>query len=148
MDQLKAFLEKAKTDDSLMAKINEMGKKKASDEEIIALAAEYEFTITKEEIEAMKNQSCSSCKSCEIGEEDLENIAGGSERDTQNRYDPNVCPNLTRTRFECVGFWAIVWCDHYRKTQDIYKPYKESIFIHECVMGAFNYKGYGNGNPE
>ena len=149
MNQITAFIEKAKSDGKLMAKLDKLGEKGAKDEDIISLAVEYGFTITKEEIEAMKNQSCSSCKNCEIGEEDLENVAGGSKKETQNRYDPNVCPNLTRTRYECVGLLNIVWCDHYRRTRYNSKfDLPSTIYIHECAMGAFSYKGFDNGNPE
>ena len=149
MNQMITFIEKAMADEDLMAKLDELGKADAPDEEIITLAAEYEFTITKKEIEAMKNQSCSSCKSCEIGEDELGNVAGGNKKETQNRYDLNVCPNLTRTRYECVGLLNIVWCDHYRRTRYNSKfDLPSTIYIHECAMGAFNYKGFDNGNPE
>ena len=145
MNQIKAFFEKAMSDESLMAKLDELGKKEAPDEEIIALAAEYGFTITKEEIESMKSQSCESCKSGEINEEDLENVAGGGSQ-TTNRFDPKVCPNLTRTRYECVGFLQMNYCDHYRKIP-ITKCKVSPIFRHECVMGAFNYTGLKHGTP-
>jgi hypothetical protein len=80
----------------------------------------------------------------ELTEEQLVEAAGGREGGlTQNRYDPNVCPRLTRTRYECVGFLGGWLCDHYRRSiperdYDIYK--------HQCAMGAFDYKGDEDGN--
>ena len=146
MNQIKALLEKAKSDENLMEKLNELGKKE-QDDEIIALASEHGFTITKEEMEEMKNRTTESGK---LNEEDLDKVAGGGA--TQNRWDPNVCPNLTRTRFECVGFMQAVWCDHYKQTdtgRKIVTDRGENIYVkrHQCMMGAFDYEGGKYGEP-
>ena len=144
MDQLKAFFDKAKTDEELMAKLYELGKREAPDEEIIALASEHGFTITKEEIEIMKSHSCSSYVSCKIQEEDLENATGGYNEDapTKNRYDPKTCPTTTRTKYECVGFLEILYCDHLRR-----EPLGNYIYHYKCMMGAFDYIGNTWGTP-
>ena len=147
MNQMKAFFEKAKADESLMAKLNELGKKDAPDEEIIALAAEHGFVVTKEEIEAVKNQTTTSG---ELKEEDLEKVAGGGP--TQNRWNPERCMNHGRTMFECTGFMQAFWCDHYRQTDTGRKETTdrgENIYIkrHQCVMGAFDYEGGKYGEP-
>ena len=143
MSQIKAFLEKAISDESLMVKLNELGVKGLPDEEIIKLATEHGFTITKIEIEEMKNRTVTSDK---LNEEELGNIAGGCDcMGTQNRFDPNVCPTLTRTRYECVGLFYYVWCDHYKRTH-IGKN-KSNLYHHLCRMGAFDYQGTDNGNP-
>ena len=158
MEQLKAFTEKAMSDEGLMEKLDILGKADAPDEEIIALAAQHGFTITKEEIEAMKSQSFSRCKNCNIGEEDLVNITGGTYK-TENRWDPVACPKLTRTRYECVGFLMQTFCDHYRlispsgnrhHSGDYVSDgaFTSNNWIHECDMGAFKYKGTHKGTPQ
>ena len=146
MSQIKEFIEKAISDTELMAKLDELSSKGAGSEELSTLASEYGFAISKEEIDDYISQVI---KSCELGEEDLENVAGGGP--TQNRYDPKVCPRLKQTRYECVGFMHWVWCDHYRMIEtdrtikDGYEVKK--LFVHKCVMGGFNYYGDIMGNP-
>ena len=71
MEQIKLFLENAQSDNELAAKLEEMRVNDAGVEEIVALAAEYGFTITKEEFEQSPKVSG------EINEEQLEDIAGG-----------------------------------------------------------------------
>ena len=143
MSQIKAFFDKAFEDNDLMAKLDELAEKGIKDEDVIALAAEHGFTITKEEIEIMKSHSCSICKSCEIKEEELENTTGGYNPDapSKNRWDPKRCMSHGRTMYECVGFMEIVNCDHYRKI-DLDKGYR-----HICMMGAFDYRGNFWGTP-
>ena len=78
-----------------------------------------------------------------LDEEKLEDVSGGY---SQNRYDPNVCPTLNRTRYECVGFFSSNWCDHYRQ---VFLRVIEGtpgistidIYHHKCAMGAFDYEG-------
>ena len=72
MEQLNALIEKAKTDNELKEKINALGSKGAGDDEIVALAAEYGFTITVEQMEEMRKQK-------ELSEEQLEDVAGGGD---------------------------------------------------------------------
>ena len=141
MEQLKAFIEKAKTDKVLAEKLDILGIKGAGDDEIIALAAEYGFTITKEEIENIKSHSCNSCKSCELKEEDLENVAGG--RITQNRYNKDICSCYTEPHYYCVGFLSSSWCDHFRREFIRRRTISEGDIIHVlfreyCVMGFFD----------
>ena len=142
MSQMTAFIEKAKSDGELMEKLNALGKKNAGPDEVIALAAEYGFTVTKEEIESARRQSCP--HHGKLTEEDLDAVSGGW---TQNRYDPAVCkPELGRTRYECLGF--LCWCDHLRVENDVGTiggGTKLSRYI--CDMGAFNYIGGNAGQP-
>ena len=147
MEQIKAFIEKAKTDSELMAKLDALGRKGAEGvDEVVSLAAKYGFSVTKEDMEAARRGNCP--HHGELSEEDLDVVSGGSDKLlTQNRYDPNVCPNLTRTRYECVGFMRILYCDHY-KYSDAGKTHSGwAIFSHACAMGAFNYEGYEFGEP-
>ena len=152
MNQIKELIKKAINDKELMAKLDELGSKGAGDDEIIKLAAENGFTFTKEDIEEFMNQEA---KINKLDEEELKNVAGGA---TQNRYDPNVCPKLTRTRYECVGLFQLCWCDHYyRKFLGMDGPptggrggqrgNKHALYKHECVMGCFNYTGVEVGHP-
>ena len=152
MEQIKLFIEKAKTDSELMAKLDALGAKNAGVGEFVALAAEHGFAISAGEYEeAVKcGGNCSRC--WELNEQELDTVSGGGSQHgdpTQNRYDPNVCvPSLGRTRYECVGFMNLTWCDHYYtekvagSTTDFY-----TIFSHKCAKGAFNYIGYSDGNP-
>ena len=147
MNQIKAFYEIAMADESLMTKLNELSEKEAPDEEVIALAAEHGFTITKDEIESAKKRTVESGK---LNEEDLENVAGGA---TTNRFNPKVCPNLTRTRYECVGFLHSNWCNHYRRSDAGVSLHSSGLvhvskYNHVCVMGAFNYRGKVCGEPD
>jgi len=142
MGQIKALIEKAKSDNELMAKLDALGKKDAGADEIIKLAKEYGFTVTADEIDQLKNESV---KTGEIKEEDLEAVAGGG---TQNRYDPNTCKGMTRTKYECVGFLSECWCDHYRCVYERKHNDGWTLFMHSCAMEAFpRYQGYGSGNP-
>jgi len=71
MEQLKAFIEKAKSDNELTEKLNRFGEKGAGADEYIKIAAEYGFTITEDEFEKAN-------KANELSEEQLEDIAGGT----------------------------------------------------------------------
>jgi len=70
MEQIKLFLEKAQSDSELAAKLEEMRVNDAGADELIAFAAEYGFTITKEELEQPPKVSG------ELSEEQLEDVAG------------------------------------------------------------------------
>jgi predicted ribosomally synthesized peptide with nif11-like leader len=106
MEQIKLFIEKAKSDSALMAKLDALGAKNAGVGEFVALAAEHGFAISAGEYEeAVKcGGNCSRCG--ELNEQELDTVSGGGSQHgdpTQNRYDPNVCvPSLGRTRYECV----------------------------------------------
>ena len=58
MEQIKLFIEKAKTENELMAKLDALGAKGAGADEVVVLAAEYGFTVTKEDMEAARRQNC------------------------------------------------------------------------------------------
>jgi len=149
MEQLKALIEKAKSDKELMAKLDALGAKDAGDDEIIALAKEYGFTVTADEIGKLKNEVADSAGSNEITEDELEAVAGGW---SENRYDPNTCKNMTKRKYECIGFLGGCWCDHFRRVYSHGKTFRDrepSVFNHECTKGAFpKYKGYQNGEHE
>ena len=73
MDQLSEFIKKAKSDEELAEKVNNLCAKGAEVDEIVDLAAEYGFKITDDEIDKLeetKNQR-------ELSEEQLERVAGG-----------------------------------------------------------------------
>ena len=81
-----------------------------------------------------------------LAEEDLEAASGGA---TQNRYDPQRCGKYTRVEYECVGFLAMSWCDHYRK--ESLAPVGAGLdgerYLHICVMGRYDYGGDRFGAP-
>jgi len=147
MEQIKALIEKAESDNELMAKLDELGNKDAGADEIINLAKEYGFTVTADDSEQLKNESIKAAETEEIKEEDLEAVAGGGGP-TVNRYNPKTCVNLTRNKYDCKGFMGIAWCDHYRRT--ITKN-KGGVIEgwHSCAMDAFG-RYYGNldGEPK
>ena len=83
-----------------------------------------------------------------ISEEELTPVSGGFGWGSKNMWDPDICPTLGRTRFECVGFLEKKWCDHYRKWQINEKKDGPVIYLHECAMGYFRYYGYSDGKPK
>ena len=129
MEQLKTFLEKANQDKELMEKLEALSNISEAEynDTIIALAAEYGFTIATDEIEELS----SIAKPGEISEEQLEAVTGGG---TRNRYCSDWCRGLTEARTACT--FPFVHCDHYRSEKigedRFYKYYNVS-----CVMGAF-----------
>jgi len=136
MKQMQAFIEKAKNDKELMAKLNTLGASGAEADKIVALAAEHGFSITVEEYQ-LACESASVRKSGELVEEDLDSVAGGA---TQNRWDPEVCNKYTRTHYYCVGFFSATWCDHYSAKSQSHGKYR-----HVCSMGRFDYVGTMDG---
>ena len=135
MEQLKLFLEKAKTDKELMAKLDVLSAKKASDGEIIALAAEYGFTFTKEDIESLQGES--SAPVVKLTESDLEAVAGGFP--TVNRWDSVVCGSATMVipdRCKAASWYDIRHCDHHRTFANA-----AGKQVHICVMGRYSYIG-------
>jgi len=147
MEQIKALIEKAKSDDELMAKINALGEKDSGTEEIIVLAKEYGFIVTAEEIEKAKSGEGSTR---ELKEEDLEAVAGGGLLPTQNRYDKNTCKGMKRMKYECVGVLSSYWCDHFKKKHDPNTPSEgfRARYFMGCRKGAFlYYRAEANGTP-
>jgi len=147
MEQLKAFIEKAHSDKELMAKLDTLGEKDAGVDEIIALAKEYGFLFTVDEIEKFRSESAP-C-SAELNEEDLEAVAGGL---TKNRWNPSQCRKYNRTYWDCVGPVGLIWCDHYRISfagtiRDPDDNLPVPVWKHKCVMGIYDYHGYLDGDP-
>ena len=138
MEQMKAFIEKAKNDKELMAKLDALGASGAGADKIVALAAEYGFAITEEDYRKASAQA-GTRKAGELKEEELEAASGGQTNFTENRYDPNECVKFDKVQYRCVGFLAMCFCDHYKETQDgqtgTLSPVERS-----CAMGCFSYK--------
>jgi len=129
MEQLKAFLEKAGADSELTIKLEELGEGTENSDEFIAIAAEYGFIVTTNDINEVKSE----LKKTEISEDQLESVAGGSGWSV-NRYCREWCKNRTTMRLACQN--PFLWCDHLR-----YDYLKEEgsfrYFRCECVMKAF-----------
>ena len=70
-------------------------------------------------------------KNTELKETELEGAAGGA---TQNRYDPQVCGGYNKAGDNCLGFWNMVNCDHYRITRVQNNDHRVS-----CAMGYYDY---------
>ena len=141
---LLSMLEKAKTDMAFMDKLEELGRKNAAPEEIVALAAEYGFSITAEDLKSC-NGNCTKCG--ELSSEELETVSGGKDIPQgidNDRFDPNACHAHGRTRYECVGFLQIIYCKYYSKT--IIKNSFPRRYHHVCAKGAFNYTGNADGD--
>jgi len=148
MDQIKALIEKAQSDKELMAKLDALGEKDAGADEIIALAKEYGITVNAEEIEKLKSEDEYSSESGELTEEELEDVAGGAP--SENRYDPKTCKNMTRTKYNCVGFLTLCWCDHYRQDETLRTKIGKnwySRYFHSCTKNAFP-RYYGNASGD
>jgi len=146
MNQLQKFIKKADEDAELYKKVEALSMEEATDEEYIGLASEYGITIANEELEQAR--SCVSCKNCsELSEGELDDVVGGSGGNTRpitaDRFDPEVCPSQTRTRYECVGFMKIVWCDHYDRQ---FLKGSNYGYMHQCKMGYFKYAANIDGN--
>ena len=133
MEQIKLFIEKAKSDSELLSKLDALGKRDAGSDEFVALAAERGFTVTKEDVEAARHQNRP--QHGELSEADLGAVSGGW---TYNRWDPNVCREIKRANDRCVGPGTIFcWCDHFR--QGLEGPTVNQVYRNTCVMGCFNY---------
>ena len=82
-DQLKAFLEKVKSDTSLQEKL----KGAADADAALAIAKEAGFAITAEDIQSMQSSSVELDRrySVELSDEELESAAGGRSTCVQNQ---------------------------------------------------------------
>ena len=141
MNQMQAFIAKARNDITLISKLDKLGVSGAGEEKIVALAAEHGFSITAEDYQSAC-ESAEAMKSGELAEEDLDVVSGGA---TQNRYDPKECCKIDTVAYRCVGFLAGCWCDHYERTfHDLVGLTEE--YRHVCKMGSFDYIGYTHGN--
>ena len=135
MKQMKEFIEKAKNDDAMRAKLNELVESGAGTDKIIAIAAEHGFAITEEDFRQPEGHVCKR-KSGELEEEELEAVAGGNWGWTENRYDQGLCGKITREHSRCFGVWEVVgWCDHYDSYR--FQPYKRRVV---CAMGRYDYE--------
>jgi len=139
MEQLKAFLEKAGADSELTVKLEKLYESANVSEELIAIAAEFGFTITAEEIGETKSLT----KRNELEEEKLEAVAGGSGGEEQsegiagwtvNRYCSSWCKNLKEARWAC--YFPVFWCDHFRRDfikGNVFYNY----YYYGCAKGAY-----------
>ena len=98
MNQIQVFIEKVKSDENILANLKELSNKEIPDDEIISLAAEYGFTISKDDIENMKNNKI---ESNELNEEDLEKVAGGAG---------SYCNTMKRTCTNMINIVACIAC--------------------------------------
>ena len=138
MNQMQAFIEKARNDSGLMAKLDALGASGAGPDKIVALAATYGFTITEEDCRQAAEMAGMG-KSGELAEEDLEAVAGGGHTAiTENRYDPGECAKCKQVQYRCVGFLTMFHCDHY--TLEQMRDGEYPTFWHKCAMGCFYYK--------
>ncbi|MCL2049157.1 MAG: Nif11-like leader peptide family natural product precursor [Defluviitaleaceae bacterium] len=55
---MKAFIEKARSDTAILAKLDALGAAGASADKIVALAAEYGYTVTEEECREAAKTHC------------------------------------------------------------------------------------------
>jgi len=135
MDNVKAFINKAKENETLMAKLDALGERDAGVDEITALAAENGFTITAGEIEEYKSGVLADReKHGKLSEEELASVAGGG-LPTENRYNPKICSQYSKVHYYCVGFLQLCHCDHFRCSTSS-NGYREDL---ECVMGYYKY---------
>ena len=134
MEQIKAFIEKAKNDSGLMAKLDELGANDAKTDEVIKIAAEYGVTLTAADVDELRNTVK---KGDELSEEELNGVSGGglpASGLTENRYDTTECAKIKEVQYRCVGFLAHFNCDHYAKHGLL-----DGRFIQKCAMGCFYY---------
>ncbi|MCL2111978.1 MAG: Nif11-like leader peptide family natural product precursor [Clostridiales bacterium] len=139
MEQMKAFIEKAKNDSGLMAKLDELSASSEGLEpdKIVELAAEHGFAITVEEYR-MAVEQAEARKAGELKEEELEGAAGGTGW-TKNRYDPIMCRGLTRLiPGRCSPLFEFD-CDHFNN--DLVRGSGDArgnkTYNISCNMGAF-----------
>jgi len=153
MNQFQEFINKAFENEELMEKVNELSMREPTDEEVIALAAEYGFTITADDLEQQKDRTCSACESGKLEEEDLETVAGGTAG--SDRWNPDICMKPPGgLRYECVGFLGYFWCSRFsRSSLRYWKKCRKSgvsteMFRLLCNIGAFDYIGCDKGLSE
>ena len=82
-EQLKAFLEKVKSDTKLQEKLGAA----ITTEEALALAKDAGFLITSEDVQSMQSAT-------DLSDDELENIAGG-------RRNPNQCGTCAPYQSNC-----------------------------------------------
>ena len=139
MNQLQAFIEKARSDSALMAKIDTLGVSDAEPDKVAALAAEYGFSVTEEDCRKAAETACPH-RAGELAEEELDAVAGGA---TENRYDPGVCSQYKEAHYNCVGFLGLFWCDHYSEI-----TVSSSLRRIKCNMGQFEYEVQSTGKNQ
>jgi len=134
MEQLKAFLEKIDEDSELNAKFNELRMDNAGKDKVIALAAEYGFAITEEDLDNAKKDFDNRIGGAQLSEEELEGVAGGagltsfnncwftegnirSQRKTADglrfKCCAIVCDYLGIDRCSCYNYYGTTNCQGY-----------------------------------
>jgi len=142
MENMKKFIEKVRSDNTLMAKIHALGRPDKCADGFAALAAEYGFIITKDEYETFVRQ-----KTGQLGEEDLDEVVGGNTVSewTSNNYDPKECGKISKASPRCWGLVFFLYCDHYRAITLKNSTGHSPPYIHyKCVMGRYDYERYGS----
>ena len=140
--RLEEFNKKISEDEALKARVEAIGDDMDA---AVALAAEFGFTFTVDDLEALKPSS--DLPQGELSEDQLDNVAGGA---TQNRYNSSRCWGAKKVIYECVGFLKAVHCDHYvcvptGKTR-FQSNYHHKIYVHKCNMGCFDYEAFVDGH--
>ena len=110
MEQIKAFMSKAKTDSELYERLKALVTQEGSTSGIVELAAEHGFIFTEEDMTAAKRGGG---ESRELSEEELDKVSGGW---TFNNYDEDKCKGLKTIRDDgrCTGVYELFWmCDHF-----------------------------------
>ena len=133
MSQMRAFIEKAENDSGLMDKLNKLGASGAGPDKVVALAAEYGFSITAEDFLKAMETVCP--QAGKLTEEDLEAVAGGNGGlPTRNRWDPDECKKIKTCAMRCFGM-GYLQCDHY----SISDTNQFMVFRNICRMGMYDY---------
>jgi len=102
VEQINLFMEKAQTDEGLAVRLKEMQVRNATVEELITLAAEHGFTVTKEDVE-QPNRKVSG----ELSEEQLEEIVGGQQA---SGCFFRAGSGIALRKVDCRNFWR---CHHF-----------------------------------
>ena len=147
MDQIKLFIEKARSDAGLMAQLEKMRLRDATVDEYIALAAEYGFTITQADYE--NAMTVNMPKSGEITEEQLEDVSGGIlvvsdecwfKDSGEYRYFTHAGENRVRARCteRCTLFLAICGCRGWSACVDGW----HEVHIESAVLWPENFRNH------
>jgi len=143
MSQLQQFIVNIGIDKKLFEKTEKLLMGEAPDKEIVALAAEYGFSITAEELELSRKPYNAGLHRgyFEVSEESLEAVVGGVTLPKENRHNPAICSQYNKTHDYCLGFLGMFWCEHYRSDSiGLRDNTNREILQKKCVMGYFDYE--------
>ena len=101
MEQIKAFIEKIKTDESLRLSMESLAEKKADIKEVLKLAEDQGFNFTREEWDSYA-KAAFEAKKGEVTDDQLAAVAGGFSWD----WDIWLTISMVTVGIMCAG-WAI-----------------------------------------